>query len=326
MDVSTWQARYPNLKPQTLLNLRMSHDHAHAHTHALPSGNVNLNRAFIWGIVMNLGFVIIEFVTGFLTDSLALISDAGHNLSDVASLALSLLAFRLARIKPNTRYTYGYRKSTILISLLNALVLLLAVGAIGYEAIRRFSNPAPVPGGTMAIVAAAGIAVNSVSAFLFFRDKERDLNVKGAYLHLLADALVSLGTVIAGLVIIGTGWYWVDPAVSLVIIIVIIFSTWSLLRDSLRLSLDAVPPGIEMDRIRDAALKIPGVKDIYHIHVWAMSTTENALTAQLLVNDQLGKEELSRIKKALRHELEHLGINHVTLETDSGEKEENIPL
>jgi cobalt-zinc-cadmium efflux system protein len=302
------------------------HHHAHAHTHGLPSGNVNLNRAFIWGIVMNLGFVVIEFVTGFFTDSLALLSDAGHNLSDVASLALSLLAFRLARIKPNSRYTYGYRKSTILISLLNALILLLAVGAIGYEAVRRFSAPAPVPGGTMAIVAGIGIAVNAASAFLFFRDKESDLNVKGAYLHLLADALVSLGTVIAGLIIIGTGWYWVDPLVSLLIITVIIFSTWSLLSGSLRLSLDGVPPGIDMEKIREVALKIPGVKDIYHIHVWAMSTTETALTARVLVNDKLGSEELSRAKKALRHELEHLGINHITLETDTGEKEENIPL
>ncbi|HEY0608721.1 MAG TPA: cation diffusion facilitator family transporter [Chitinophaga sp.] len=302
------------------------HHHAHAHTHGLPSGNVNLNRAFIWGIVMNLGFVVIEFVVGFFTDSLALLSDAGHNLSDVASLALSLLAFRLARIKPNSRYTYGYRKSTILISLLNALILLLAVGAIGYEAVRRFSAPAPVPGSIMAIVAGIGIAVNAASAFLFFRDKESDLNVKGAYLHLLADALVSLGTVIAGLIIIGTGWYWVDPLVSLLIITVIIFSTWSLLSGSLRLSLDGVPPGIDMERIREVALKIPGVKDIYHIHVWAMSTTETALTARVLVNDKLGREEVSRAKKALRHELEHLGINHITLETDTGEKEENIPL
>lgn len=302
------------------------HHHAHAHTHGLPSGNVNLNRAFIWGIIMNLGFVVIEFVVGFFTDSLALLSDAGHNLSDVASLALSLLAFRLARIKPNSRYTYGYRKSTILISLLNALILLLAVGAIGYEAVRRFSAPAPVPGSIMAIVAGIGIAVNAASAFLFFRDKESDLNVKGAYLHLLADALVSLGTVIAGLIIIGTGWYWVDPLVSLLIITVIIFSTWSLLSGSLRLSLDGVPPGIDMERIREVALKIPGVKDIYHIHVWAMSTTETALTARVLVNDKLGREEVSRAKKALRHELEHLGINHITLETDTGEKEENIPL
>jgi cobalt-zinc-cadmium efflux system protein len=305
-----------------LLNLRMPHDHQHAHSHALPSGNVNLNRAFIWGIIMNLGFVIIEFVIGFLTDSLALISDAGHNLSDVASLALSLLAFRLARIKPGPRYTYGFRKSTILISLLNAIILLLAVGAIGYEAIRRFSRPSPVPGGTMAIVAGIGILVNAASAFLFFRDKERDLNVKGAYLHLLADALVSLGTVIAGLVIIGTGWYWVDPVVSLLIIIVIVFSTWNLLSGSLRLSLDGVPPGIEMEKVRETALKIPGVKDIYHIHIWAMSTTENALTAQVLVNEGLGPEELAALKHDLRHELEHLGISHVTLETDTGGRKE----
>lgn len=296
------------------------------HAHALPSGDVNLNRAFIWGIILNLGFVIIEFVIGFLTGSLALISDAGHNLSDVASLALSLLAFRLARVKPGPRYTYGYRKSTILISLLNAIILLLAVGAIGYEAIRRFSRPAPVAGSTMAIVAGIGIVVNAVSAFLFFRDKESDLNVKGAYLHLLADALVSLGTVIAGLIIIGTGWYWVDPVVSLGIMIVIVFSTWSLLRDSLRLSLDAVPPGIDIEKVRAAALRIPGIKDIYHIHIWAMSTTETALTAQVLMNEQLGTEETARAKKMLRHELEHLGINHITLETDTGEKETNIPL
>ncbi|WP_298732044.1 cation diffusion facilitator family transporter [uncultured Chitinophaga sp.] len=300
----------------------MSHDHSHG----LPSGSANLNRAFIWGIVMNLGFVVIEFVIGIITDSLALISDAGHNLSDVASLVLSLLAFRLARIRPNSRYTYGYRKSTILISLLNALILLVAVGAIGYEAIRRFSLPAPVPGGTMAIVAAVGIGVNAASAFLFFRDKESDLNVKGAYLHLLADALVSLGTVIAGLLIIGTGWYWIDPVVSLLIMVVIIAGTWNLLRDSLRLSLDAVPPGIDINRVRELALQIPGIKDIYHIHIWAMSTTETALTAQVLVNEQLKREEVSRLKKTLRHELEHLGINHITLETDSGEKEENIPL
>jgi cobalt-zinc-cadmium efflux system protein len=292
----------------------MSHDHAH--THALPAGNANLNRAFIWGIVMNLGFVMIEFVVGFLNHSLALISDAGHNLSDVASLALSLLAFRLVRIKPSQRYTYGYRKSTILISLLNALILLLAVGAIGYEAIRRFSRPTPVPGGTMAIVAGIGIVINAVSAFLFFKDRESDLNVKGAYLHLLSDAVVSLGTVVAGFIIIGTGWYWVDPVVSLLIIIVIVYSTWDLLRSSLRLSLDGVPPGIEMDKIREAALKIPGVKDIYHIHIWAMSTTENALTAQITVNDQLDNERVSQLKKSLRHELEHLGIRHVTLETN----------
>ncbi len=290
----------------------MSHDHVHP----LPSGNGHLNRAFLWGIAMNLVFVAIEFSVGFLTNSLALVSDAGHNLSDVASLALSLLAFRLARVKSSQRYTYGYRKSTILISLLNALILLVAVGAIGYEAIRRFSQPAPVPGSTMAIVAGIGIVINALSAFLFFKDKEHDLNVKGAYLHLLSDALVSLGTVVAGFIIIGTGWYWIDPAVSLVIIVVVVYSTWDLLRSSLRLSMDGVPQGIDMDKVRQAALQVPGVKDIYHIHVWAMSTTENALTAQVVVGPELDNAQVFELKKTLRHELEHLGIQHVTLETD----------
>lgn len=293
----------------------MSHDHTHGH--ALPAATTGLNRAFILGIALNLGFVVVEFVVGFVTGSLALVSDAGHNLSDVASLALSLVAFRLARVKPTQQYTFGYRKSTILISLLNALILLLAVGAIGYEAIRRFSRPEPVEGSTIAIVAGIGIVVNAVSAFFFFKDKEKDLNVKGAYLHLLADAVVSLGAVIAGLIIAGTGWYWVDPLISLAIIIVIVYSTWGLLRSSLRLSLDGVPPGIDLEKVREAALKVPGVKDIYHIHIWAMSTTENALTAHVLVDGGLAGGELDRLKAALRHELEHLDIRHATLETNS---------
>lgn len=293
----------------------MAHDHTHSH--ALPVATTGLNRAFILGIALNLGFVVVEFVVGFITGSLALVSDAGHNLSDVASLALSLVAFRLARVKPTQQYTFGYRKSTILISLLNALILLLAVGAIGYEAIRRFSHPEPVQGSTIAIVAGIGIVVNAVSAFLFFKDKEKDLNVKGAYLHLLADAVVSLGAVIAGLIIAGTSWYWVDPLISLAIIIVIVYSTWGLLRSSLRLSLDGVPPGIDLEKVREAALKVPGVKDIYHIHIWAMSTTENALTAHVLVDGRLAGGELDRLKAALRHELEHLDIRHATLETNS---------
>lgn len=277
--------------------------------------NGHLNRAFIWGIVLNLAFVVIEFAAGFVTGSLALVSDAGHNLSDVASLALSLVAFRLAKVKSSQQYTYGYRKSTILVSLFNALILLVAVGAIGWEAVRRFTHPEPVPGGMMAVVAGIGIVVNAASAFLFMRDKEKDLNVKGAYLHLLADAMVSLGTVVAGIIIIYTGWYWVDPVVSLVIMIVIVYSTWGLLKSSLRLSLDGVPQGIELEEVKKIALKIPGVKDIYHIHIWAMSTTENALTAQLVVASQLNMEQVDGLKRTLCHELEHLGIQHITLET-----------
>ncbi|WP_143304993.1 cation diffusion facilitator family transporter [Chitinophaga vietnamensis] len=289
------------------------HDHAHSHTPALQGDTVN--RAFIWGIALNLAFVAAEFVAGFMTHSLALLSDAGHNLSDVASLALSLLAFRLARVKPGPRYTYGYRKSTILISLLNAMLLMIVVGGIGYEAVRRFTAPHPVQGGIIALVAGVGILINGISAWLFFKDKEKDLNVKGAYLHLLADALVSLGTVVAGIVIVYTKWYWVDPLISLGVMVIIVYGTWDLLRDSLRLSLDGVPPGISVDAVKAAAMAIPGVKDIYHIHIWAMSTTENALTAQVIVDAALDAPAVDELKHELRHELEHLGIRHVTLET-----------
>ncbi|NLU92936.1 cation diffusion facilitator family transporter [Chitinophaga sp. Ak27] len=288
------------------------HDHAHAHTPALNSEQVN--RAFIWGIALNLAFVAAEFISGFLTHSLALMADAGHNLSDVASLALSLLGFRLAKITSNPGYTYGYRKSTILISLFNAMLLLVVVGIIGYEAVRRFSEPYEVQGRPIAIVAGIGILINAFTAWLFFKDKEKDLNIKGAYLHLAADAGVSLATVVAGVVIIYTKWYWLDPLLSLMVMVVIIIGTWGLLRDSLRLSMDGVPREIDIQELRKMALAINGVKDIYHIHVWALSTTENALTAQVKLDPQLTALAIEDLKKELRHELEHLGIRHATLE------------
>jgi cobalt-zinc-cadmium efflux system protein len=288
------------------------HDHAHGPSPGLDGAKVN--RAFIWGITLNLIFVAAEFTAGFITHSLALMADAGHNLSDVASLALSLLAFRLAKITSNPGYTYGYRKSTILISLFNAMLLLIVVGIIGYEAIRRFSEPYEVQGTPIAIVAAIGIGINAFTAWLFFKDKEKDLNIKGAYLHLAADALVSLGTVIAGIVIIYTKWYWLDPLLSIMVMVVIVWGTWGLLRDSLRLSMDGVPKGIDLHQIRKMALAVKGVRDIYHIHVWALSTTENALTAQVKVDPQLDAAGTAALKKELRHELEHLGIRHATLE------------
>lgn len=288
------------------------HDHAHAPAPALDGNKVN--RAFLWGITLNLVFVAAEFIAGFLTHSLALMADAGHNLSDVASLALSLLAFRLAKITSNPGYTYGYRKSTILISLFNAMLLLIVVGVIGYEAIRRFSEPYQVQGGPIAVVAGIGILINAFTAWLFFKDKEKDLNIKGAYLHLAADALVSLATVVAGIVIIYTKWYWLDPLLSIVVMVVIIIGTWGLLRDSLRLSMDGVPKGIDLQEVRKTALAVTGVLDVYHIHVWALSTTENALTAQVKVDPQLGAAGTEALKKELRHELEHLGIRHATLE------------
>lgn len=291
------------------------HDHGHHHHHDPPAAG-QITRAFIWGIGLNLVFVIAEAAAGFATGSLALLTDAGHNLSDVGSLALALLALRLARVRPSGRYSYGFRKSTVWASLINALVLLVAVGVLGYEAVKRLSEPAVIPGYTVAAVAGIGIIVNAVSAWLFHRNKEDDLNIKGAYLHLAADAAVSAGVVIAGLLIHFTGWQWLDPAISFLILAVILWSTWGLLRDSFRLALDGVPPRIDTEAVRRAALGTPGVVDIHHIHVWAMSTMENALTAHLVLADTVTPEGATKVKHQFRHALEHLNITHATLETE----------
>jgi len=292
------------------------HDHSHDHHHAHNINITQVNKSLIVGILLNLTFVVIEFVAGFLSHSLALISDAGHNLSDVGSLALALLAFRLLKSKATEKFTYGYRKASILISLLNAAILLLAVGSIGYESIHRFIDPRPVATNIVIYVAGIGIVINFISALLFFRDREKDLNLKGAYLHLMVDALVSVGVVVSGIIMMYTQWFWIDPFISLIIMIVILTSTWNLLRDSLSLSMDAVPTNIKIESIREAAIKIPGVKDIHHIHVWAISTAENALTAHLIISETISHEGTSHIKNQFKHTLEHLGIQHVTLETE----------
>lgn len=275
-----------------------------------------VNKAFWIGIVLNSAFVLIEFIAGFYTNSLALMSDAGHNLGDVAGLALALFAYKISKAKPNSHFTYGYSKSTILASLLNAIILLIAVGSIGLEAVKRMIHPEESEGITIAIVAGIGIVINSVSALLFFKEKERDLNVKGAYLHLMADALVSVGVVVTGILISFTGIKWLDPFVSLIIMAVILYSTWGLLRDSLKLSLDATPVNIDMGSIKKTALAITGVLDIHHIHVWALSTTQNALTAHLLIDETFTPEQVERIKERLKHDLMHVNIHHATLETE----------
>lgn len=287
----------------------MSHEHSHQHSHAINAES--LNKAFIIGIVLNLAFVVIEFVAGFWFDSLALLSDAGHNLSDVVSLVLALLAFRLAKVKANERYTYGYKKSTILVSLLNAVILLVAVGAIVIESIHKLSNPAVVPGGAIAWVAGVGVLINAFTAFLFMKDKEKDLNVKGAYLHMAADALVSVGVLVAGIVISRTGWYIIDPIIGLIVAVVILISTWNLLHDSLRLTLDGVPTSIDSQKVVEAIRALPGVDDVHHIHIWAISTTENALTAHIVLKQPEGMQE---VKHLIRHRLEDFGIGHATLE------------
>ena len=287
----------------------MSREHSHQHSHAINAES--LNKAFIIGIVLNLAFVVIEFAAGFWFDSLALLSDAGHNLSDVVSLVLALLAFRLAKVKANERYTYGYKKSTILVSLLNAVILLVAVGAIVIESIHKLSNPAVVPGGAIAWVAGVGVLINAFTAFLFMKDKEKDLNVKGAYLHMAADALVSVGVLVAGIVISRTGWYSIDPIIGLIVAVVILISTWNLLHDSLRLTLDGVPTSIDSQKVVEAIRALPGVDDVHHIHIWAISTTENALTAHIVLKQPEGMQE---VKHLIRHRLEDFGIGHATLE------------
>ena len=271
------------------------------------------------GIALNLAFVIIEAVTGFFTHSLALLSDAGHNLADVGTLALSLLAFRLTRVRSSEKYTYGYRKTSILVTLFNAVVLLTSVGAISVQAFMRFANPEPLQGDTIAYVAGAGILVNSVSAFLFKADKEKDMNVKGAYLHLLGDALVSVVVLIGGIVIYYTHWFRIDALLSLAVGAVILYSTLNLLKESFRLTLDGVPGNVKLHDIRDAALSIEGVKDIHHIHLWGISTTENAITAHLLLDDKTSQERESIIKHELKHKWEHLSVQHATIETERTE-------
>ena len=293
----------------------MAHGHAHTHEHghALPAPE-QVNKAFIIGIALNLIFVLVEATAGFWYDSLALLSDAGHNLSDVISLVLALLAFRMAKVKPNSRYTYGYKKSTVLVSLLNAIILLVAVGIILAESIEKLRNPQPIAGGGIAWVAGVGILINAFTAFLFLKDKERDLNIKGAYLHLMADALVSVGVVISGVIISYTHWYIIDPIIGIAIAIVILVSTWNLLRDSLRLSLDGVPAGISAEKIRKLLLQVDGVREIHHLHIWALSTTQNALTAHVVVASlEDGEAVKNRIKEILSEE----HIPHATLELET---------
>jgi cobalt-zinc-cadmium efflux system protein len=299
------------------------HDHSHGHSHHhhdhAPKLD-HLNTAFIVGIILNSAFVVIEVVMGLATHSLSLLTDAGHNLSDVAGLALALLAFKLTKVNATNKYTYGYKRSTIIVSFFNALILFVAVGFIGYEAIMRFMHPEKIEGGTMAWVAFIGIGINAFTAWLFVKDKDTDLNVKGAYLHMAVDAVVSFGVVISGLIIYFTGLYWIDSAVSLIIAIVILRGTWSLLKDSLRLEMDGVPKEMDLGKIKAELLKGKGVIDVHHMHVWALSTTENALTAHLVIDPEFALN-FNNIKHDLRHRLEHLDISHSTFEPEFSEED-----
>ena len=274
----------------------------------------SLNTIFVVCIAVNLLFVVIEAGIGFFANSLSLLSDAGHNLSDVFSLLLVLIAFRLAKIHPNANYTFGYKKSTVLISLLNAIILLVAVVLIVVESIYKFQNPTSVDGATISWTAGIGIIINGLTAVMLMRSQKTDLNVRGAYLHMVADTLVSVGVVVSGLVISLTGWYVVDPIVSLVIAVVILVSTWRLLSDSLRLSLDGMPEGLSLEQATDLLRNHENVVDVHHVHIWAISTTDNALTAHVVVNNI---EDMEATKKDLKQALRQMGIGHSTLEFET---------
>lgn len=292
----------------------MEHEHNHIR-------NIkNINTAFIIGISLNLLYTLLEFGAGFYYNSLVLLSDAGHNLSDVASLMLSLIAFKLSQVAATKRFTFGYKRGTILASFVNAVVLMIVIAEVLKEAIERLAAPPEANGLSISAVALIGILINSVTALLFFKDKESDINIKGAYLHLAMDAVVSLGAVVSGLVIHYTGWVVVDPVVSMGIAVVIIISTWGLLKESIFLSTDAVPKGIDTDRIREAVLNVKGVKDVHHIHVWAMSTTENSLTMHVILNGKDAVLESAGIKKRIKEILYGYKIHHATLELETPEE------
>lgn len=290
----------------------MGHDHSHHHEVVLKK----VNTAFVVGITLNLLFVVIEAVVGIAIDSLSVLSDAGHNLADVGTLALSLLAFKLMKIKSTNQYTYGYRKTTVLVALFNSMLLLVTIGAIVYGAIDRFFRPQEIPGLSVSIIAGIGIIINFGTALLFLRNKEQDINVKSAYLHLVSDALVSAGLVVGGIIIYYTHLYWLDSLFSLIIAGIILVSTWKLMKESLRLSLDGVPSNIHLEEVVSLIQQVEGVKEVHHVHIWPLSSTENAMTAHLVLDQSITCEQEPELKHEIRHLLEHQNIRHVTLETE----------
>lgn len=294
------------------------HHHHHEHGSGHSHGVTNYNRAFAIGIGLNIALVVGQAAFGFMSHSLALLADAGHNLSDVLGLILAWAASVLATRRPTARRTYGMGRASILAALANAAFLLVACGAIGLEAIRRFQNPEPVADVTVAWVAAAAVLINGATAMMFMRGQEDDLNIRGAFLHMAADAGVSLAVVFAALGIHFTGRQWLDPAASLLVVAVIVFSTWSLLKDSVDLAMDAVPRGIDIKAVRECLLELPGVTGLHDLHVWALSTTENALTAHVVRMDPAQDE---RLYQAAYDELKHhFGIDHATLQLECDDR------
>ncbi|HJV52690.1 MAG TPA: cation diffusion facilitator family transporter [Noviherbaspirillum sp.] len=298
-----------------------NHDHDHGHSHAHGHGHVHapkdFGKAFAIGIFLNTGFVVVEAVYGILSNSLALLTDAGHNLGDVMGLLLAWGASVLSARQPSARFTYGLRSTSILAALVNAAVLLIVTGGIGWEALTRFGRPSPVQGSTVIVVAAVGVAINTATALMFMSGRKGDLNVRAAFLHMAADAAISLGVVLSGIVIVYTGWQWLDPAVSLMIALLVIVSTWGLLHDSVGLALHAVPAGIDTEAVQAYLASITGVAEVHDLHIWGMSTTETALTAHLVFpggypGDAMHSELARELKKRFR-------IAHPTIQVETGD-------
>ena len=293
-----------------------SHNHyGHSHTDVHHDTN-NHSHAFLIAIALNTIFVVVELTYGFIANSTALIADAGHNLSDVLSLLLAWGAAFLGRKVPNERYTYGLRSTSILAALANAMLILVACGAIAWEAIHRFAQPPLIAGLTVTLVAGIGIVINGLSAWLFAKGSKGDLNIRSAYLHMLVDAIVSIGVVVAGLAMMFSDWYWLDPVISLVIVSIIVIGTWDLLRDSVQLALSAVPSHINMTAIEIYLRQCPGVEDIHDLHIWGMSTTESALTVHLVMpkgypGDAFMDDIMLKLKKIY-------SIQHCTLQVEQG--------
>ena len=297
----------------------MNREQEHHHHHAPP----DFNRAFLVGVILNVTFVVVEVFFGLMSNSLALLTDAGHNLSDVLGLVLAWGAAVLAQKTPSLRRTYGYSRATILASLMSGLLLLAAVGAIAWEAVGRLFAPVQPAGLTIMLVAAVGVLINTATALMFVRGKDHDLNVRGAFLHMAADAAVSLGVVISGALILWQGWAWVDPVISLVIAGVILWSTWDLLRDSLNLAVDAVPPKIDPQAVRAYLEGLPDVAGLHDLHIWALSTTDSALTAHLVMVPMPDSDRfLNEVADSLR---QRFGISHATIQLERGEQDVTCP-
>lgn len=299
------------------------HDHSHSHGHDSHHDNnhgaaPDFTRTFAIGTGINFAYLVIEAIAGFLTGSMALLADAGHNLGDVLGLLLAWGAAVIAKRPPTIRQTYGLRRGTILAALANALIIASAAGGLAVESISRIFDPREIPGITVTLVAAAGVIVNGGSALLFLKGRHHDLNVRAAYIHLAADAAISVGVVVTGLGIAWSGWYWLDPMVGAAVSLAILWNAWSLLRESMSLAMDAVPAGVDPESVKQHLLSLPGVTGVHDLHIWAISTTETALTAHVVIPESTdgGDGFISRVSSSLR---ERFAIGHATLQVETGE-------